>query len=64
MRGQIRRYDEEIRKRYVASKRHTIEVDFHKYYAEVERERRASRERVDGAPARRGVRARLAALRR
>ena len=64
MRAQIRRYDAQVRKRYVASKRHTIQVDFHKYYAEVERERRASRERVDGAPARRGLVRRLAGLRR
>ena len=63
MRQQIRRYDESLRKRYVASKRHTIEVDFHAYYAEVERERRAARGRVSGTP-RRGPVARLAAARR
>jgi hypothetical protein len=56
MRVQIRRYDESVRKRYVASKRHTIQVDFHKYYAEIEREREAARVRVSGAPARRGFR--------
>ena len=50
MRDQIREYDEQLRKRYVASKRHTIQVDFHKYFAEVERERRASRARAQGRP--------------
>ena len=50
MRDQIREYDEQVRKRYVASKRHTIQVDFHKYFAEVERERRASRARAQGRP--------------
>jgi dimethylaniline monooxygenase (N-oxide forming) len=64
MRAQIRRYDDQVRRRYVASKRHTIQVDFHKYYAEIARERRASRERVTGAPRRHGVVGRLAALRR
>ncbi len=48
MREQIEEYDDAIRKRYVASKRHTIEVDFHKYLAEIERERRASRARAQG----------------
>ncbi len=50
MRAQIRDYDEKLRKRFVASKRHTIEVDFHAYYAEIERERRAARARATGAP--------------
>ncbi len=50
MSSQIREYDEQVRKRYVASKRHTIQVDFHKYFAEVERERRASRARAQGRP--------------
>ncbi|MGZ5417283.1 MAG: flavin-containing monooxygenase [Nocardioides sp.] len=50
MRRQIREYDEAVRKRYVASKRHTIQVDFHKYQAEVARERKAGRARVSGAP--------------
>ena len=54
MRRQIRVYDEAVRKRYVASKRHTIQVDFHKYFAEIERERRASRARVTGAGPARG----------
>jgi hypothetical protein len=51
MRDQIREYDEHLRKRYVTSKRHTIQVDFHKYLAELERERRASRARAEGRPA-------------
>jgi dimethylaniline monooxygenase (N-oxide forming) len=46
MRRQIRVYDERVEKRYVASKRHTIEVDFHKYRAEIGKERRAARDRV------------------
>jgi dimethylaniline monooxygenase (N-oxide forming) len=46
MRRQIAAYDAALRKRFVASKRHTIEVDFHSYRAEVERERKDRR--VDG----------------
>ena len=42
MQTQIRKYDESLRKRYVASKRHTIQVDFHSYLAEIGRERKAS----------------------
>jgi cation diffusion facilitator CzcD-associated flavoprotein CzcO len=61
MRREIRVYDESLRKRYVASKRHTIQVDFHKYRAEIERERRAGRARVTGEPT--GARARLSSLR-
>ena len=41
MRAQIAAYDEALRKRFVASKRHTIEVDFHAYRAELEKERRS-----------------------
>jgi cation diffusion facilitator CzcD-associated flavoprotein CzcO len=48
MRRQIRIYDERLRRRYVASKRHTIQVDFHSYLVEIRRERRASRFRADG----------------
>ncbi|HSE70873.1 MAG TPA: NAD(P)-binding domain-containing protein [Nocardioidaceae bacterium] len=65
MRIQINRYDEAVRRRYVASKRHTIQVDFHKYLAEISRERRSCRERASGVrstPVRRAV-ARLAARR-
>jgi hypothetical protein len=54
MQQQIRAYDERLRKRYVASKRHTIQVDFHKYLAEVHRERRAGRARVTGRTPRLG----------
>jgi dimethylaniline monooxygenase (N-oxide forming) len=46
MRAQIAAYDTELRKRYVASKRHTIEVDFHKYRAELRKERHARRRAV------------------
>jgi dimethylaniline monooxygenase (N-oxide forming) len=65
MRAQILEYDEHLRRRYVASKRHTIEVDFHKYFAEVERERRECRARVTGEPVRPlgSVRRRLAGRR-
>ena len=48
MRVQIRKYDDSLRKRYIASKRHTIQVDFHSYMAEVERERRTSSRRASG----------------
>ena len=52
MRAQIAAYDAALRKRFVASKRHTIEVDFHAYRAELEKERRT---RQAGArPARAG----------
>jgi dimethylaniline monooxygenase (N-oxide forming) len=61
MRRQIRRYDEKVRKRYVASKRHTIQVDFHSYLTELTRERSASRARRAGSST--GLRGRLAALR-
>jgi cation diffusion facilitator CzcD-associated flavoprotein CzcO len=43
MRRQIAAYDEALRKRFVASKRHTIEVDFHAYRAEIEHERASRR---------------------
>jgi dimethylaniline monooxygenase (N-oxide forming) len=57
MRRQIREYDEAVAKRYVASKRHTIQVDFHPYLAELGRERRLSQERAGTvAP---GLRSRL-----
>jgi dimethylaniline monooxygenase (N-oxide forming) len=49
MRQQVRRYDAALAMRYVASKRHTIEVDFHKYLAELDRERRACRSRTRAA---------------
>ena len=62
MRRQIRIYDEKVKKRYVASKRHTIQVDFHSYLAEIHRERRTSRARAEGVPPTKLRR--LAALRR
>jgi thioredoxin reductase len=46
MRREIAAYDRRLRKRFVASKRHTIEVDFHAYRAEIERERKRSRRRA------------------
>ena len=46
MRDQIAAYDDHLRKRFVASKRHTMEVDFHAYRAELARERKASRRRA------------------
>ena len=46
MRRQIAAYDEGVRKRYVGSKRHTIQVDFHGYRAEIARERKRSRRRA------------------
>ena len=50
MRAQIAAYDAALRKRFVATKRHTIEVDFHTYRGELERERRTRAAR----PSRRG----------
>ncbi len=46
MRAQIASYDEALRKRFVASKRHTMEVDFHAYRDEIAKERKASRKRA------------------
>jgi cation diffusion facilitator CzcD-associated flavoprotein CzcO len=43
MRAQIEAYDAAVRKRYVASKRHTIQVDTHTYRGELRRERRTRR---------------------
>lgn len=45
MRAQIAAYDRAVRKRYVASKRHTIEVDARAYRGELDRERRVRRVR-------------------
>ena len=33
-------YERKMRKRFVASKRHTVEVDFHPYLREIRRERK------------------------
>jgi hypothetical protein len=52
MRRQIRLYDEKVKKRYVASKRHTIQVDYHAYLSELHRERKACRARVRGGRSR------------
>ncbi len=46
MRAQITRYDAAVRRRYVASQRHTLQVDFHAYRAELARERRRGRRRT------------------
>jgi thioredoxin reductase len=40
MRAEISDHDENMRKRFVASKRHTIEVDFHPYLRQIRRERK------------------------
>jgi hypothetical protein len=56
MRREIRIYDQRLRKRYVATKRHTVEVDFHAYLTELRRERRASRARAGGPPEGRAAR--------
>ena len=45
MRRVIDREDARMGKRYVASKRHTIQVDFHPYLRTIERERRAGARR-------------------
>jgi cation diffusion facilitator CzcD-associated flavoprotein CzcO len=42
MRSEIAAYDRWLKKRFVASKRHTVEVDFHPYLREISRERRRS----------------------
>ncbi|MCW2784597.1 MAG: hypothetical protein JWP74_1114 [Marmoricola sp.] len=46
MNAQIAEYDAQLRKRYVASKRHTIQVDFHGYRAEIAAERKKGRKRA------------------
>ncbi len=43
MRAQIAAYDASLRKRYVASKRHTIQVDAHTYRTELAKERKRRR---------------------
>jgi cation diffusion facilitator CzcD-associated flavoprotein CzcO len=40
MRAELAEYERAMRKRYVASKRHTIEVDFHPYLRQIHRERK------------------------
>jgi dimethylaniline monooxygenase (N-oxide forming) len=45
MRKEIAVYHQSVVKRYVASKRHTIQVDFLEYFAELKKERAAARNR-------------------
>jgi hypothetical protein len=42
MRSEIAGHERAMKKRFVASKRHTIEVDFHPYLREIRRERKRS----------------------
>jgi thioredoxin reductase len=46
MKREIATYDARLRKRFVSSKRHTIEVDFHAYRSEIEKERKRARRLV------------------
>jgi thioredoxin reductase len=46
MRAEITEADRKMRKRYVASKRHTIQVDFQPYLREIRRERKRAAQRV------------------
>jgi len=46
MRAEISVSEAKMRKRYVASKRHTIQVDFHPYLRELKRERKRAAQRV------------------
>jgi cation diffusion facilitator CzcD-associated flavoprotein CzcO len=46
MRAEISSTESKMRKRYVASKRHTIQVDFHPYLRELRKERRRAAQRV------------------
>ena len=46
MRAEIADYERKMRKRYVASKRHTIQVDFYPYLREIRKERKRAAERV------------------
>jgi cation diffusion facilitator CzcD-associated flavoprotein CzcO len=46
MRSDIAAEEAKMRKRYVASKRHTVEVDFHPYLREIRRERKQAAQRV------------------
>jgi hypothetical protein len=50
----IEREDERMARRYVASKRHTIQVDFEPYMRTIARERRAGRRRAPLARLRAG----------
>jgi len=46
MRAEISAAEEKMKKRYVASKRHTIQVDFQPYLREIRRERRKAAQRA------------------
>ena len=46
MRREIESEERKMRKRYVASKRHTVEVDFYPYLREIQRERKPAGQRV------------------
>jgi len=46
MRAEISSSEAKMRKRYVASKRHTIQVDFHPYLRQLKRERKRAAQRV------------------
>ena len=50
MRKSIERSDLRMARRYVASKRHTIQVDFYPYMRDLKRERRRGARRRGGAP--------------
>jgi thioredoxin reductase len=49
MRAEVAGYERKMRKRYVASKRHTIQVDFHPYLREIRRERKKAAQRAGDA---------------
>ncbi|HEY0392217.1 MAG TPA: NAD(P)-binding domain-containing protein [Solirubrobacterales bacterium] len=46
MRAEIAEAEEKMKKRYVASKRHTIQVDFQPYLREIKRERKRAAQRI------------------
>jgi hypothetical protein len=46
MRRDVAREEARMAKRFVASKRHTVEVDFHPYLREIRRERKQAAQRV------------------
>jgi dimethylaniline monooxygenase (N-oxide forming) len=50
MRQEIAAYDRWLKKRFVASKRHTIEVDFHPYLRDIRSERKRSKQEEKGFP--------------
>jgi dimethylaniline monooxygenase (N-oxide forming) len=61
MRRQIEREERKMAKRYVASKRHTIQVDFLPYVRSIERERRRGRRRARHTPGERSPEVRVEA---